>query len=438
MSCALTSAPSPKVKTRCAPANARGVCRDGRRAALADRRLAVGHEEHEREPACDLTRCMVRVLVVVALARQLLRQRRVERAVDVRAAVRLQLIEVARRRRDVVRCGVDEVIAEGANVAREVDHAKAIVARERAKQLLSGGARLLHLAPAHRARHVEHEGNVARHRRRGAGGRGEPDEREAILGARRVRQHGDRGAVTARRGDENRHRRALAAGVDDARAAEARARLQILRGRVRVAPPGLGIAQRERRLTRVVRARGCERAPAAALVVDANRIALTRRDHLEAQHHALLFAGIDREDPRAKEPVAHPLDQCGITLATHDLFVRRSRASGVHDLAAHELSVDRELQLLKRRARGERIHVVRLLHRRAAIAERFLHFVAQHVIGERRAHVARGALERDGLRHALVEAHGRRDRRSRDDPSLRQEGGRKGEVEQEQRRGAHG
>src|SRR3954471_3100438 len=59
----------------------------------------------------------------------------------------------------------------------------------------------------------------------------------------------------------------------------------------------------------------------AAEVVDAQCVALTRRDGLEADDDAFRLARIDRKDARAEHAHAHPFDERRIPLATDDLLV---------------------------------------------------------------------------------------------------------------------
>src|SRR3954462_1334184 len=87
---------------------------------------------------------------------------------------------------------------------------------------------------------------------------------------------------------------------------------------------------------------------AAAEVVDAKRIALALSDGLKPHYDVLVLTRRDREDPRAKHPVAHPLHERRVALAPDDLFVHAARFVCTKRLAGDQLTVDLELEILER------------------------------------------------------------------------------------------
>jgi len=137
--------------------------------------------------------------------------------------------------------------------------------------------------------------------------------------------------------------------------------------------------------------------------VHAQRIALALRHGLEPHDDAPLLAGLDGEDPRAQQPLPHPLHERGVPLAAHDLLVDAPRLLGPQRLAGDHLAVDGELEVLEGGAPGQREQVVGLADQTAAVDEALLDLVAEHAVDQLDAHLAPRAL--DGR------AHGRAARR---------------------------
>ena len=179
-----------------------------------------------------------------------------QRAFDVRSALRFERVEVAIGFAKVRRRRGNEVVAEGAHVAREVDQPKAIFGSQRADQLASGGACLLHLSALHRTRHVEHERHVAWRGFSASGWRRRHrDEREAIFVSRRVWQHADRRGGVATNGNEERDVARIAANTD-VRLPSRSEKSSVWVGEKGVPSSGdRRVAQRERRRTDVARRR---------------------------------------------------------------------------------------------------------------------------------------------------------------------------------------
>ena len=88
---------------------------------IADRRLAVGHEEDERQTSALDGRT----------------HRFAQRAFDVRAALRLERVEISGRFAKIRRRRGNEIVAERADVAREIDETEPIRRSQRAEQLLA-------------------------------------------------------------------------------------------------------------------------------------------------------------------------------------------------------------------------------------------------------------------------------------------------------------
>ena len=294
---------------------------------------------------------------------------------------------------------------------------------QRAEELVAGRARLFDLSPLHGTRDVDDERDVARryftarNRRRR-----DREQREAVFVAGRVRQHADRRrAAASQRNEERDVARVAAHGRDTPPIAVG----HVERVRRRVGSAELArraIRKRERRRAGVARHRFV--LAGAAEVVDAKRVAFTRRHALEAHDDALLFAGIEREDACTKQPVSHPFDERRIALRANDVLVDAARGVGVHRLAGHELAVDRELQVLKRGVVRQRKEIVGFADRAAAIDESLLDFVLEHAIGELDAHVApcsrdvRAAVPNRDVWDALVHRARADAAGSWDDPSL--------------------
>src|SRR5262249_608118 len=142
----------------------------------------------------------------------------------------------------------------------------------------------------------------------------------------------------------------------------------------------LTVAERERRVAAVANVGRARRT--SAEIVDAQGVALTRRDTLKANDDRLLPARLEGEDARVEQTVPHPLDEGRIAPRADDRFVDVSRLAGVHRLASHELPIDRQREILKGRVRRQRKQIVRFADGRAAIHEALFDLVAQYVIGE--------------------------------------------------------
>ncbi len=126
-----------------------------------------------------------------------------------------------------------------------------------------------------------------------------------------------------------------------------------------------------------------------AKVVYAERIALTLRHHLVAHLHPLALSWGYREDPRAQQPLSHPLDQRRILLLPDDFLVDAARFDGIHRLACRHLAVDLQCQVLKRGASRQRKQVVGLADHAAAVDELLIDFVAEHAVRKAHPHPAR-------------------------------------------------
>src|ERR1044071_3853040 len=87
-------------------------------------------------------------------------------------------------------------------------------------------------------------------------------------------------------------------------------------------------------------------------------------------------------------PVTHPLDERGIALRSHDVLIDATRVAGIHRLPRYQLAVDRQFQILKRRAAGQRKQVVGLADHSAAIHESLFDLIPKHTIRELDADVA--------------------------------------------------
>src|SRR5687768_8783138 len=125
-----------------------------------------------------------------------------------------------------------------------------------------------------------------------------------------------------------------------------------------------------------------------AEIIHAQCVALARRDNLKAHYDFLLFARRDRKNSRAEQAVPHPLEQCGIALASHYFLIDAARTVGVHRLAGNHLAVDRELQVLERSAFWQGEHVVCFANAGTAIDKGFSYLVTQNAIDEIDADVA--------------------------------------------------
>ena len=217
-----------------------------RRTALADRGLAIGDEQRERQSRPIRRRGAI-------LRRH--GERREQRRFDVRGPFGLELVQIPFRVPQVFRSGGLELIAKGPHVSREVDQSEAVARRQRGEHLPPRGARLLELAPAHGPRHIEHKREIARRRRYVHGRRRHGDEREAGPITGRVGQHRDRRG--RRVGDRQEDRDVARGPVDPNGPAIAVAgRSQRMRRRVRGAEPiRRAIGQREERRRSPVRPR---------------------------------------------------------------------------------------------------------------------------------------------------------------------------------------
>ena len=257
---------------------------------------------------------------------------------------------------------------------------------QRREQLAASGARLLELAALHRTGDVEHERNVPRRGLNMRGGwRRDGDQCETVLVAGGIRQHRDRGAGRSPNRDEQRHVARVAAH-DRSRFAGGRRDIKFVRRRV-------DRAQVVRRCVRECEARRAALARLAAHplhaaraggraaeIVDAQGVAFPLGDALEAHDHALLFAGVDREDARAQQTVTHPLDERGVPLFANDFFVDATRLAGIHRLAAHELSVYRQLEVLEGGAGRQREEIIGFTDYASFVDEPFLDVVVEHAI----------------------------------------------------------
>ena len=127
--------------------------------------------------------------------------------------------------------------------------------------------------------------------------------------------------------------------------------------------------------------------PHSAEVIDPQRIAFARRNCLKAHYDFFLFTGRDWKDSRPQQPVAHPLQQGRITLATNNLLVDLSRPICSHCLARDQLTVDRELEILECRTFRQRKHEVGFTDPASTIDVGLSYFIAQHAIDEIDTHV---------------------------------------------------
>ena len=123
-------------------------------------------------------------------------------------------------------------------------------------------------------------------------------------------------------------------------------------------------------------------------IIDPQRIALTRCNCLKAHHDSFLFTRRDRKNSCAQQPIPHPLEQGWITLAANDLLIDLSCPICAHCFARDQLTIDRELEILKRGALRQRKHEIRFAYSTAAIDVGLRDFITQHAIDEVDTHVA--------------------------------------------------
>src|SRR5450759_3532388 len=127
--------------------------------------------------------------------------------------------------------------------------------------------------------------------------------------------------------------------------------------------------------------------PRSPEIIDSPRIALSLRDGLKSHHDFLLFARRNRKDSRTQETIPHPFEQRRIALPADDLLIDLPRTVGAHCLAGDHLAIDREFQILERRALRQRKHEIRFAYPASAIDEHLGDLVAKHVIHKIDAHV---------------------------------------------------
>ena len=338
-------------------------------APLTDRRRAVRQEEHQAEAPGNHARF----------------ESALQCAGDVRASGRTEITQPAlggaalgwRHRRPVV--------AELPYLAREGDQPEAIVRAERVEQLPPSGARLFDLAAAHGARDVEHERDVARHRRAAPDRRGQCDERVPFVAVRRVREHAERCGASRTHGHEQCHRAGRVIHADSPTSTLSR---------------GHRAVRRRPSVTELLRLRPAEgqrgtaghgAVAAGCGDVHAQCLALALRDRPKAHDHRARLAGLDRKDPRAQHAELHPLDERGIALPADNLFIDAACLTGAERLAGDHLAIDLQREILECGTTREGQHVVGLADPRTVVGPALGHLVAQHAAVEHDAHFARRA-----------------------------------------------